>query len=262
MSGPSDHSFTAPDEYDRFMGRYSAGLAPEFARFAGIRTGATVVDVGCGPGALTAALADRAGPASVAGADPSPQFVAACAARVPGADIREAGAERLPWADGEFDAALAQLVLHFMSDARAGVTEMARVVRDGGTVAACTWDSEGAMTMLHHFWEAALALDPAAPAYRDRTSLGGPDGLRELWGSAGLGDVSIEAIDVNAEYSGFDELWGTFGLGIGPAGSYCASLEPERREALRDGFRARLGDPGAPLELEARAWAVRGLVPG
>ena len=105
------------------------------------------------------------------------------------------------------------------------------------------------MTMLHEFWEAALTLDPAAPAYRDRTSLGGPDGLRELWGSAGLEDVSIEAIDVEAEYSGFDELWGTFALGIGPAGSYCASLDPERRDALRDELLGRLGDH-APLTLE------------
>ena len=144
-----------------------------------------------------------------------------------------------------------------MGDALAGVREMARVVRGGGTVAACTWDSEGGMTMLHEFWEAALALDPAAPAYRDRTSLGQPDGLRELWNSAELDDVAIEAIDVEAGYSGFDELWDTFALGIGPAGSYCASLDPERRDALRDELRGRLGD-SSPLTLGARSWAIRG----
>src|ERR671932_490794 len=133
-------SFAAPAEsYECYMGRYSRRLEPLFADFAGVRPGMRVLDVGCGPGPLAEALAEQLGQERVAAADPSAAFATACAARLPGADARRAHAERLPWADGSFDAALAQLVVNFMRDPVAGVGEMRRVVRSGGTVAACVW---------------------------------------------------------------------------------------------------------------------------
>ena len=131
------------DAYDRFMGRYSVHLAPSFVDFADLSAGQRVLDVGCGPGALTTELVKRLGTSLVAAVDPAEQFVAAAAERHPGVEVQIAAVERLPFSDGEFDAALAQLVVHFMEHPVRGLSEMARVTRDRGTVAACVWDHAG-----------------------------------------------------------------------------------------------------------------------
>ena len=153
---------TSGSAYDRFMGRYSVPLAPRFADAAGVAAGQRVLDVGCGPGALTTVLAERVGVAAVSACDPSPPFLDECRNRVPGVDARPGRAEQLPFGDDEFDAALAQLVLHFVSDPPAAAAEMRRVVRPGGAVATCVWDFAGEMEMLRTFWDAAQALDPDA----------------------------------------------------------------------------------------------------
>jgi SAM-dependent methyltransferase len=249
----------AGDAYDRFMGRYSRELAPRLIDFAGIEPRMRVLDVGCGPGALAARLAERVDPGLVSAADPSEPFVTACAERVPGADVRQANAEELPWRDGTFDAAIAQLVVNFMSDAHAGVAEMRRVVRPGGIVATCTWDYGGGMRMLRAFWEAARALDPDAPDEGRTMRFGTSGELGELWRGAGLEDVETGPLVVETAYADFDDLWQSLTLGVGPAGSYCTSLEPKRQEALRDELFTRLGSPGGSFTLSARAWAVRGV---
>src|SRR5207342_2642742 len=143
-----------PDTYDNFMGRYSRVLAPKFARAAEVAAGQDVLDVGCGPGALTAVLAGVVGADHVAAADPTEPFVEQCRARVPGADVRLAQAEALPFADESFDRTIAQLVFHFVSDPIASVGEMKRVTRTGGKVAACVWDFTGGMTMIRAYWDA------------------------------------------------------------------------------------------------------------
>src|SRR5262245_4026704 len=151
----------AADAYDRFMGRYSTLLSPQMADLAGVRAGRRVLDVGCGPGALTAELVARVGAAAVAAVDPSEPFVAAAMERFPGVDIRRAPAEDLPFDDDSFDASIAQLVVHFMADPVAGLREMRRVTRPGGTVAACVWDFAGGRGPLSVFWRAAHDLDPS-----------------------------------------------------------------------------------------------------
>ena len=195
----------AGDSYDRFMGRYSRELAPRLIAFAGIADGMRALDVGCGAGALTVALADRLDAANVAAADPSEPLLAACAERVPGADVRLAPAEELPWAEESFDAVLSQLVLNFVSDADAAVAEMRRVAAPGGIVASCTWDYAGGMRMLHAFWKAAAELDPLAPDesnMRYRTE----EELASLWGRGGLNHVETAALEVETEYVGFDDF--------------------------------------------------------
>src|SRR5437762_7877108 len=152
--------FTSADAYDRFMGRYSALLAPQMADLAGVAPGMRVLDVGCGPGALTAELVRRVGPSSVAAVDPAEPFVVAVRMRNPGIDARVSPAESLPFADATFDAALAQLVVHFMADPVRGLREMARVTRARGVVAACVWDHAGEQTPLAPFWRAARELFP------------------------------------------------------------------------------------------------------
>ena len=148
------------DAYDRFMGRYSSLLAPLFASFSAVAAGQRVLDVGCGPGALTAELVRRVGPATVTAVDPSERFVAAARQRQPMVNVRRAAAEQLPFEDRVFDAALAQLVVHFMADPVAGLREMGRVTRSGGVVAACVWDHAGGKGPVSTFWAAARRARP------------------------------------------------------------------------------------------------------
>jgi SAM-dependent methyltransferase len=162
--------FLSPAEhYDRFMARYTPSLAAALADVAGVVDGQRVLDVGCGPGGLTAEIAVRTGAERVAAIDPAPQFVAACVARIPGVDAREGVAEERPWEDGAFDAALSCLVIGFMRDADRGVPEMARVTRPMGTVAIGMWDiAGGGMTMLRIFWSVMRDLHPAVPGEQRR----------------------------------------------------------------------------------------------
>ena len=242
------------------MGRYSRELAPRLIAFAEIEPGTRALDVGCGSGVLTAALAERLGAANVAAADPSESLLAACAERVPGADVRQAPAEQLPWPADSFDAVLSQLVLNFVQDADVAVEEMRRAVEPGGTVASCTWDYAGGMRMLRTFWETALELDPQAPAeHAMRYST--EEELAALWEHRGLDDVETAPLDAQVGYEDYDDFWEGFMLGVGPAGTYCVSLDPERREALREGCFRRLGSPAGPFALSARAFAVRGTRP-
>jgi len=244
------------ESYDRFMGRYSTLLAPKLADFAGVSAGQRVLDVGCGPGALTEELVDRLGPESVSAVDPSEPFVAAARERQPEVDVRRASAEQLPFRDGAFDAALAQLVVHFMSDPAAGVAEMKRVTREGGMVAACVWDHGGGHGPLSVYWRAARELEPDI---EDESALVGTHegDLRRLFDAAGLGQVEETALTVSVAHPTFDDWWEPYTLGVGPAGAHVDRLDPERREELRERCRALL--PAPPFVLEARAWAARGV---
>jgi SAM-dependent methyltransferase len=246
----------AADAYDQFMGRYSRLLAPQMADLAESRNGQRVLDVGCGPGALTAELVGRLGPAGVAAVDPSEPFVIAARARNPGVDVFQASAEALPFPDHAFDAALAQLVVHFMLDPVAGLAEMGRVTRRDGVVAACVWDHAGSGGPLGLFWQAARELDPDV---HDESDLPGArqGHLAELFKVAGLRDIEETVLVASLEHPTFEDWWEPFTRGVGPAGAYTAGLDAERQAELRERCRALL--PTAPFELPARAWAARGL---
>jgi SAM-dependent methyltransferase len=248
----------AGDKYDRFMGRYSRELAPLLIEFAGVKAGMAVVDIGCGPGALTERLVERLGPGNVAAADPSEPFVAAASERAPSADVRQAAAEELPWEDDRFDAALSQLVVNFMRDADAGVSELRRVVRPGGVVAACTWSYADDMQMLRGFWDAARRLDSGAPDEGSTMRYRSAEELDELWRRVGLADVETDHLSVETGYTGFDDLWEPFTYGVGPAGAYLAKLDSEQREQVRTELFRGLGEPAGPFTLSASACAVRG----
>jgi SAM-dependent methyltransferase len=245
------------EQYDRFMGRYSMPLAPAFADFAGVVSGLRVVDVGCGPGALTAELVRRLGADAVSAVDPSESFVAAARERHPGVGVQQAAAEELPFEDQAFDAALAQLVVHFMADPVVGLREMARVTRTDGVVAACVWDHAGGRGPLSVFWDAARELDPDV---HDESQLAGArqGHLTELFQAAGLREVQETDVSVDVEHPSFDEWWEPFTLGVGPAGVHVARLDPDRQGQLRDRCRQKL--PAGPFVVSARVWAARGRV--
>ena len=248
-------SFDVPaDAYGRFMGRFSEPLAAQFAAFLRLAPGQDVLDVGCGPGALTAVLAVELGPEHVSALDPSESFVAAVRARLPGVDARPGTAEALPWPDDSFDCAAAQLVVHFMADPAAGIAEMARVTRAGGTVAATVWDFADGTAPLSAFWLAAKEIDPAAPGEADRP--GTRDGqLAALLRQAGLSEIDATALTVTLSFASFDEWWTPLTFGVGPAGGYLAGLDDAHRAAIRAAC-ARLF-PNAPFTLPARSWTAR-----
>ena len=236
--------------YDNFMGRFSRPLGPLFADFAGIEAGQRVLDVGAGTGALTAELVRRGADASAA--DPSPPFVAALRERFPDIGVHEAPAEKLPWPDESFDAALAQLVITFMRDAPAGIAEMRRVVRPGGIVAACMWDREG-MEMLAAVSRTQQALDPSRPSSEQLTNYRTRGEIENLFGDG----VEIGLLEVEAGYSGIDEFWNALADGAGPAGVWAASLDDAQRKQAREEIYRQVGEPDGPFSLVGRAWAAK-----
>lgn len=246
----------AADAYDRFMGRYSTLLSPQMADLAGVAPGHRALDVGCGPGALTAVLVDRVGADHVTAVDPSEPFVAAAAARFPGVDVRVGSAEALPFEDAAFDVAIAQLVVHFMRDPVAGLREMRRVTQPGGVVAACVWDHAGGRGPLGTFWRAAGELDPTVV---DESGLpGAREGhLGQLFEAAGLMGVQTSVVRAIREHASFEDWWDPYTGGVGPAGMYVGRLDPAARDRLRERLRELL--PSGSFTLESIAWAARGL---
>ena len=249
--------------YDRHVGRYGAQLAARMISLAALEPGDRVLDVGCGTGQLTAKLAERVGVENVAAIDPSKAFVEACRKRVASADVRVGSAEALPFADAEFDAVLAQLVIQLVDDPSTAMREMARVARPGAPVAACVWDDED-MPLLRSFWDAIGAIAPRTAASveaRAQVGLAQPTALRSWWEAAGLGNVVTGDFDVAADYSAFDDLWSPFEAGVGQSGGAYTSLDQELRAEVRADVHRRLGYPDGPFRLVAKVRSVRGVVP-
>jgi SAM-dependent methyltransferase len=244
----------SPAAYASFMGRYSTPLAAQFADLADPRPGDRALDVGCGPGALTAELVSRLGVAAVSAVDPSQPFVASVRDRFPDLDVQLAAAEALPHPDATFDQTLAQLVVHFMRDPVAGLREMGRVTRPTGIVAACVWDHGGEKGPLSLFWRAARDLNPAVTDESERPGTRAGD-LARLFGRAGLTGTETTTLTVRVTHPSFEEWWEPYTLGVGPAGEYAASLTAQRLVELREHCRQLL--PAGPFEIAATAWAVR-----
>ncbi|MET0811989.1 MAG: methyltransferase domain-containing protein [Microbacterium sp.] len=247
----------AAEDYDRFMGRYSAGLSAPFADFAGVQAGWRVLDVGCGPGALTSELVARVGAASVAGVDPSESYAASARERFPAVRIEVATAGALPFPDAEFDAALAQLVVHFLKDPVHDLGEMARVTRPGGTVAACTWDHGGGTSPLSRFWEVLSTTDPSAPSEAELPGTRSGQ-LSAYLREAGLDDISETLLTVSVRHPTFEDWWNPYLRGAGPVGAYIDSLDDAGRARLEATLRTEM--PPAPFEVTGSAWAARGTV--
>ncbi|MCZ4316534.1 class I SAM-dependent methyltransferase [Comamonadaceae bacterium G21597-S1] len=261
---PVSDTWESGDPYERYVGRWSRQVAPRFLAWLAMQPGRRWLDLGCGTGALSAAVLDHAAPDSVTGVEPSDGFRATAQGNLGGrARLLAGDASAIPLADASVDVVVSALVLNFVPDPRAALIEMARVTGAGGTVAAYVWDYAGRMDLMRHFWDVAAALDPAAARLDEgvRFPLCRADALQAAFVDAGLRQVAVTPIDVATRFADFDDYWQPFLGGQGPAPAYAMALEPQARAALRDTIRTRLPlRADGSVDLLARAWAVRGTV--
>jgi SAM-dependent methyltransferase len=250
--------------YERYVGRWSRQVAPLFLLWLNLPGGRRWLDVGCGTGALCAAIVDRCSPLSVTGVEPSEGFLATAREHLAGrVALLQGSATAIPLGDASVDVAVSGLVLNFVPDPRVALLEMARVAGPGGTIAAYVWDYAGRMELMRHFWDVAGALDPVAATIDEgvRFPLCRPDALEKLFASAALEEVGVKAIDVRTLFADFDDYWQPFLGGQGPAPAYAMSLDETARARLRDRLKERLPtEADGSIALIARAWGVRASV--
>ncbi len=250
--------------YERYVGRWSRQVAGPFLSWLNLPAGQAWLDVGCGTGALCAAIVDRCSAVSVAGVEPSPGFLETARQNLANQVALHAGsATEIPLNDSSVDVVVSALVLNFVPDQHAALNEMARVTKNGGTVAAYVWDYANKMEFMRYFWDAAIEMNPAAVSLDEgnRFPLCRPGPLSQLFASAKLNSIDVAPIDVNTSFSDFDDFWQPFLGGQGPAPSYVMSLNEEARTRLRDRLRERIPESAdGTLSMVARAWAVRATV--
>lgn len=265
VSGTHATLWTSGVAYECFMGRWSRRIAPGFLEWLSVAPGADWIDVGCGTGALGAAILSRCAPRKVCGVDPTAAFVEAARSQITDEcwEVRQAGAEAIPYGDNEFAAAVSGLVLNFVRDKNKAVTEMKRVVRPGGNVGLYVWDYAGHMQIMRYFFDAATELDAGAREFDDGVNapICRPGPLSRLFEEAGLADIAVQGVDIPVAFQSFDDYWTPFLGGTGSAPKYCASLSPDAQSRLREALRDRLPTgPDGEILLAVRAWAIKGTV--
>jgi SAM-dependent methyltransferase len=255
--------WSSGDAYEPYVGRWSRLVARDFVDWLKVPADRRWLDIGCGTGALSQTILERAAPQALMGVDPSEGFIAHARRIISDTrtEFQVGDAQSLPADRQAFDVAVAGLVINFVPDMAKAAAEMVRVTRPGGTAAAYVWDYAGEMQMMRRFWDAAVALNPAALDKDEgrRFPVCRPEPLTALFKDAGLTNVEVRAIDAPTVFKDFDDYWTPFLGGQAPAPGYCMSLSEDRRAALRDRIRSTLPfrDDGS-VHLIARAWAVRG----
>lgn len=265
VSGPQATFWASGDAYERFMGRWSRRIAPRFLEWLSVTPGADWIDVGCGTGALGAAILSCCAPRKVCGIDPTAAFVEAARSQVTDQrwEVRHGSAEAIPYEDNEFATAVSGLVLNIVGDKNRAVAEMKRVVRPGGLVALYVWDYAGHMQIMRYFFDAATELDAGAREFDEgvKAPICRPGPLADLFQEAGLISIEVQNLDIPAAFENFDDYWMPFLDGTGTAPKYCASLSTDAQKRVQEKLRERLpAGPDGEILLAIRAWGVRGRV--
>lgn len=261
LSKPSD-TWERGDPYEQYVGRWSRRVAPVFLSWLKIPAGRRWLDVGCGTGALCAAILEHCAPSSVTGVEPSEGFLNTARRNLaPRAALHQGSAAAIPLGPASMDVVVSALVLNFVPDPRAALSEMKRVARDGGAIAAYVWDYAGKMELMRYFWDAAVELNPQAAKLDEgvRFPLCRPESLLALFAASGLGGVETAPIDIPTRFASFEDYWQPFLGAQGPAPAYAMSLDESARARLRERIEERIPARGdGSISLIARAWAVRG----
>jgi SAM-dependent methyltransferase len=260
MNKPVADAWAQGDLYERYVGRWSRQVAPRFVRGLNQPAGLRWLDVGCGTGALCAAIVEQSSPASVTGVDPSPGFLETARQRLGDrVDWRSGSATAIPLADASVDVVVSALVLNFVPDQHGALAEMSRVAVPGGTIAVYVWDYAEKMELMRYFWDAAISLDPGVAQIDEMKRFPScrPEGLTQLFAEAGLQDIEVGAIDIDTPFASFDDYFAPFEGGQGPAPSYAMSLDPAARQRLRETLQQRIAtNADGSISMIARAWAV------
>ena len=260
----NDH-WDSATAYDRFMGRWSRRLAPKFVDWLNVADGSAWLEIGCGTGALTSAICERANPGSVVAVDTAPEFVEYCTRQLSYESLRvtQGTVDSLPPHQEGYGAVVSSLVLNFLPDTIDSLKKMKLICSPRGSVAACVWDYSKGMELLRFFWDAAVAIDPSATVFDEgvRFPLCQPDALRAAFHQAGLHNIEIAPITIPTIFQSFEDYWSSLSEGTGPAPSYVASLSTSKREALASSLKALTSPNGSgPLTLQASAWAIKSSV--
>ena len=259
--GPVSDTWESGNPYERYMGRWSRRVALRFLSWLSIPPERRWVDVGCGTGAVCAAILEICSPSSVTGVEPSEGFLKTAQNNLAGrASLVQGTAATIPLADRTADVVVSGLVLNFVPDVHVALTEMARVLGSGGTLAGYVWDYSDKMEPLCYFWDAAVELDPDSAKLHEgaRFPLCRAQALLTALHSAGLREPEVAPIDIPTEFPTFDDYWSPFLGGQGPAPAYVMSLNEGARARLRDRLRENLPiAPDGSVPLLARAWAFR-----
>ena len=260
----ADRSWNVAADYEEYMGRWSRLLAPHFVSWLAVPPDTHWLEVGCGTGALTAAICAEARPAAVIACDASASFIGHARKHLadPRVSFVVAKVGALPTHHCGFGSVTSALALNFFPEPAAAVEEKRKITARGGLVSACVWDYAGRMEFLRHFWDAAAVVDPRSAGLDEgrRFPLCQPAALEALFQKAGLHDVAWQAIEITTRFPDFGSFWTPFLSGTGPAPSYVASLEDDLREALANRLsRVLPREPDGAISLAARAWAVRGV---
>lgn len=257
-------SWERGNPYEQYVGRWSRRIAPLFLSWLGIPAGRKWLDVGCGTGALSAAIVDLCSPASVTGVEPSEGFLKTARENLGDrATFYQGTAAEIPLNDAAVDVVVSGLALNFVPDQRAALIEMSRVTAQGGTIAAYVWDYAGKMELMRYFWDAAVELDPQAASLDEgpRFPLCHPEALGQLFTDAGLAGVEVMHFDIPTPFKNFDDYWQPFLGGQGPAPAYAMSLDEAGRSRLRNRLQERIPtEADGSISLIARALAVRAIV--